>query len=80
MPPERAAAADGVLPQPRLRLVDPQRHERARRQAVVLGRQALIVDAVPGLVQDAEERGRKEVLVIPRRDAAIVRAQPLQNG
>ena len=55
MLPERPAAADLVLPQARLRFVNAQRGSRAQRRAEMLGRQALLVDAVAGFVQDAEE-------------------------
>jgi len=72
--PKRSTSADGVLPQTRLRLVNPQRHVAARRQAVVFDRQSLVVQAVAGFVQDAEKRHGKVMLVVPRRDPAVVRA------
>src|SRR5262249_30531283 len=53
--PERPAAADLVLPQPRLRLMNAERGVTAQRRAEVLGVQSLLVHAVAGLVQDAEE-------------------------
>src|SRR5437660_9626380 len=40
----------------------------------MLGRQRLRVDAVAGLVQDAEERLVEESRVVPRRDAAVAGA------
>ncbi len=54
--PKGPAAADQVLPHPRLRFVNPQRHGLRRRQAVQIGAQALVVHAVPRLVQNAEKR------------------------
>ena len=73
--PERPAAADQILPHPRLRLVNAQRDEFAQRQPEMLDRQALIVDAVARFVQNAEKRRIEELLVVAGRDAAVVRAQ-----
>ena len=53
--PERPAAADLVLPQPRLRLVDAERTGGAERRAEVFGGEALFVDAVARFVEDAEK-------------------------
>ncbi len=75
MPPERPAAAHQVLPHPRLRFVDAERNGLAQRQAELIGRQALLVNAVPRLVQRAEEGRVEEVLVVARRDAAVVRPE-----
>src|SRR5581483_4551012 len=55
MLPERPAAADEILPHPRLRLVDAERHRIAQRRAEMLVGQSLIVDAVARLVQNAEK-------------------------
>ena len=74
MLPERAAAADQVLPHPRLRFVNAERHGLAGRQAVAVGPQALLVDAVARFVQRAEERAGKEVLVVARREPHVARA------
>ncbi len=73
MPPERVAAAHEVLPQTRLRFMDPQRGVGAGRQAVLLRPQALFVDRVPGLVEDPEKGRREELCVIASGDAAVVR-------
>src|SRR5262249_28759991 len=72
--PERPAASDLILPQPRLRLVDAQRGGCAPWRAEVLGDQPLLVDAVAGFVQDPEERLVQMVRVEARRDAAIAGA------
>ena len=69
--PERSAAADGVLPQPRLRLVQSQRQHFAQRRAVMLDRQPLFVQTVADLVQDAEEAVAEVVLGEARRDAIV---------
>src|SRR5262249_4397142 len=74
VPPERAGAADRVLPQPRLRLVNTQRHRLAHWGAIVLGEQALVVQGVANLVQDAEEPGAEVAQVVPCRDAAVTGA------
>ena len=73
--PKRPAAADQIFPQPRLRFVNAQRHRLARRQAVELGPQSLIVNAVPRFVQHAEKRAGKMPLVVTGSNAAIVRPQ-----
>src|SRR5205814_1980113 len=74
MLPERPAAADLVLPQPRLRLVDAQRRGRAERGAGVLGRQVLLVETVPGFVQDAEEGLVEEPRVVAGGDPTVADA------
>ena len=75
MLPEGPAAAHEVLPQPRLRFVNAQRNGLAQRHAETVRRQALFVDAVARLVQDAEEGRIEEMLVVARGDAAVVRSQ-----
>ena len=72
--PERPAAADLVLPQPRLRLVDAERARDAERRAEVVGRKVLLVERVAGLVQHAEERLVEEPRVVARGDAAVAGA------
>ena len=73
--PEGPAAADEVLPRPRLRLVNAQGDGLPQRQAEAVGRQALFVDPVSRLVQDAEEGRVEETPVVTRGDAAVVRPQ-----
>ena len=51
-----------------------ERHGLARRQAVALGRQTLLVDAVARFVQRAEQRAGQEVLVVARGEPHIARA------
>src|ERR1051326_6489300 len=54
--------------------MDSQRYRLARRQPVAIGAQALVVNAVAGLMQNAKERAAEVMLVVARGDAAIVRA------
>src|SRR5262245_15231292 len=71
MLPKRPRAADLVLPESRLRLVDTERRRRAERSAVLLGRQVLVVEAVSGFVQHAEECLVEVPGVIARGDPTI---------
>src|SRR5207253_1456259 len=72
--PEGPAAADLVFPEPRLRFMDAKRRRRSGGRAKVFRIESLLVDAVPRLVQDAEECIVEMAGVIPGRDAAIARA------
>ncbi len=74
--PERLAAAHEVLPESRLRFVNPQRHGLAHRRAILGFLQTLLIKAVADLVEDAEERVAKFLLVEPGRDAAVARPDP----
>ncbi len=74
--PERPAAADQVLPEPRLRFVNPQRDCLAHRRAIMGFLQTLLVKPVADLVEDAEKGVAELVLVEPRRDAAVARPDP----
>src|SRR5262249_13374158 len=74
--PERLAAADLVLPHPRLRFVDAQRTVVPARRAEVLRQEPLFVQPVPGLVQDAAERLVEESRVVSRGDPAVAGADP----
>src|SRR5262249_4962424 len=74
--PESRTAADEVLPQARLRLVHAERDRAADRGVLALHRQALLVEPVPGLVQDAEERRTEVVLVPAPGQAHVARAEP----
>ena len=69
--PERARAADHVLPEARLRLVQAERGGGAAERALDLARQALLVEAVAGLVQHREEAGEEVVLALARRQAHV---------
>ncbi len=73
--PERPPAADLVLPQPRLRLVDAERARDAERRAEVVRGKVLLVHPVAGFVQHAEERFAEEPRVVPRGDAAVAGAE-----
>ena len=53
--------------------MDPQRDGLAHRRAVVVGIEALLVEAVADFVEDAEERVAEVVLVVPGGDPAIAR-------
>ena len=57
-----------------------QRNGLAQRQAETVRRQALLVDPVPRLVQDAEEGCVEEPLVVTRGDAAVVRPERRAKG
>ena len=70
---QKDGSGHGIFPEPRLRLVDPQRDCLAHRCAVVIGIEALLVEAVADLVQDPEERVAEIVFVEARRDPAIAR-------
>lgn len=61
IPPERIVAADEIFPESRLGLVDAERHIAARGEPILFASQSLVIDTVPGLVQDAEKGGRKEM-------------------
>ena len=54
--------------------MDAQRNGFARREAVPIGAQALVVDAVAGFVQRAEKAPGKMMFVVACGDAAIVRS------
>ncbi len=69
--PERQAAPDQVLPEARLRLVQPHRRCRGQRRAVVLGGEALLVEPVAELVHRAEHRGRRVAGVDPRGEPHV---------
>ena len=74
--PERPAPSHGVLPEPRLRLVDAERDRLAHRGAVVLGIEALFVECVARLVEDAEEGVVEVANVKARGDPAVAGADP----
>src|SRR5262249_54395024 len=69
--PERAAAADLVFPEPGLRLVDSQRTGRAERRPEPVSIQALVVNAVSGLVEGAEESIVETIRVVARGQASV---------
>ena len=69
--PERPRAADHVLPEARLRLVEAERRDVAAERALDGARQALLVETVAGLVQDGEEAGEEVVLALARRQADV---------
>ena len=71
---ERFAAADLVLPKARLGLVNGERTVGRTRGAVALRGQVLLVDAVAGFVEDAEERFVELPGVVARRQAAVAGA------
>ena len=71
--PERAAAADDVLPHPALRLVQRRGDAVAERRALERRRDAVLVEPVPALVHRREDR-RDVVLLVARRQADVLRA------
>ena len=70
--PEWLAAADQVLPQPRLALVNAHRRAAPQRGPLELGRTALLVQGVPGLVHRGQQRLRDKVRVEARRDPHVI--------
>ena len=68
--PERERAADDVLPEPALRLVQRRGHARAQRRSLERRADAPLVDAVPGLVHGGEER-EEVVLRVAARQANV---------
>src|SRR5262245_1491789 len=78
--PERAAAADLVFPQPRLRFVNAERGGAAERLAEMAVIQPLIVDAVSRLVQGPEERLVEVPRVVARGQARISGADAAAKG
>ena len=73
--PERTAAADEVLPEAALRLVDAERARVADRQVLQVTRQLVRVEAVPVFVHRREERLHRLGVVV-RRDPDVVDACP----
>ena len=76
---ERARAADDVLPQPALGLVDAERDRLAERAARELGRDARLVEAVAELVQGGEVGDAEVVQVVAGGDADVGRAERLRE-
>ena len=70
--PEGARAADHVLPQPALRLVDAKRRPRADGRAIPCGIDPRLVEAVPGFVEHAEESDGERRLVLLRGDPDVL--------
>ena len=77
--PERTAAADEVLPEPALRLVDPERARPAGREPLEMLRLLMAVEAVAVLVHRREER-LERVRVVVRRDPDVVAARAGGEG
>src|SRR5580698_5437300 len=74
--PERLAPTDVILPQARLGFVDAQGHRRAQRRAEMLCRQPLLIQAVPGFMQNPIERLREVGFVVAGGQSAIIDADP----
>ncbi len=74
MVPERTAAADDVLPEAALRLVQRRRDTVAERRPLERGRDAVLVEAVPALVHRREDRV-DVALLVARRQADVLRAR-----
>ena len=72
--PERPAAADEVLPEPALRLVETEGDAATERRSVELGRRAVLVEAVAELV-DPGEHAHEGVLDVPRGDPDVREAR-----
>src|SRR5579883_882938 len=71
MPPEGQAAADGILPQPRLRLVDTDGNRFPHRKAVGGRIETLFVESMADLVQDTEKAVAKLMNIEPGGDPEI---------
>src|SRR5262249_17221454 len=69
--PERPGASDLVLPKARLRFVDAERDGTTHRRTKVLVIEALVVDAVTSLVQDAEKALVELTRMVARREPAV---------
>ena len=74
MTPKRGAAADVILPEPRLRLVHAHARRVGEQRPVQLARQPLIVERVAAFVQRREDRSQRIVGRRANRDADIVLA------
>ena len=72
--PEREAPADEVLPEPALRLVQPERGPARERRPFERGRDAVLVEAVPALVHRREEPVEVR-LVVARREPDVLDPQ-----
>src|SRR5262249_38419918 len=77
--PERLAAANEVLPEPALRLVDAERARAAGRQPLEVLRLVMAVQAMAVLVHCREERV-EVVRVVVRRDPDVVAAWAGREG
>ena len=71
--PERKRATDEILPKTRLRFMDAEGGRFAPRQAERLLPQPLLVEAMAGLVEHSEQRGRQVRLVPAGGDPAVMR-------
>ena len=72
--PERAAAADMVLPQPRLGFLQSHARGFGEQRVAIVGIEALIVEAVAALVQRRQHRRRQVGLVDADGEANVVGA------
>ena len=77
---ERPSAADHVLPQPALGLVDRERLAVAERRALQRLRDPRLVQTVAALVHRPVQPRREEALVPARRDPHVVMPKPVANG
>src|SRR5271166_3775439 len=75
MLPERPAARDDVLPQPRLALMDARGNAAPERGPLVGGIHALLVHRVPGLMQRREKGVADVVLAHPGGDPDVARGK-----
>ena len=73
--PEGAAATHDVLPQARLALMDARRRAMPERRSLQVGADPLLVDAVAGLVERAEQGVGHIVVAHPRGDAHVAQRE-----
>src|SRR4029450_4339667 len=69
--PEPVTSSDGVLPQARARLREPEPHRLAKRSSVVLGVETLVVQRVPDLVKQREQALREVARMVSDGDADV---------
>ena len=78
--PEPATAADGVLPQPRLRFVQPQRRDLTHGGTVIRGIQPLLVQTMASFVQRHKQCIAELVGVVADSEAAVAWSDEAGEG
>src|SRR5690606_24367850 len=73
--PEGQAAPDDVLPQKRLRLVDPEGNRLPEHGPAVLFEEALFVERMAALVDRTHQPGKQVLRIDSRRDTYVRRVE-----